>query len=316
LRYNTTLCPLVGEYRTQKLAGAYLQHEFLFRDKVHSYLGVRYDHHPLAGNSWSPRASVLVSPLAGHTFRASYGRSFRNPSIIENYINVSVPLNLGIDIAASGNKDLSPERLDSVEGGYQSELLQGRLHLGASFFHNWIKGMIVPSMPSDMIGNITQGISGAMDNVLDEKAWGIETELKARPFPFLTGFANYTYTHVYNELFAEMDRRTPQHKANGGVTLALSNGFSSTVILNYVGSTEWPHVIRFPNLPKTLWFLPLGSLDSYTLLNLRVGYAFLKKRAEVSVSVFNLLGDKHREYPSDHIEEVDRRVTGRVQVNF
>jgi len=121
---------------------------------------------------------------------------------------------------------------------------------------------------------------------------------------------------VYNELFQEIDRRTPQHKANGGVTLTLDNGLSATAILNYVGPTKWPHVIRFPDLPETLWFLPLGPLDAYTLLNLRVGYAFLKKRAEVAVSVFNLLGDKHREFPMDRIEQVDRRITGRVQVNF
>jgi hypothetical protein len=43
---------------------------------------------------------------------------------------------------------------------------------------------------------------------------------------------------------------------------------------------------------------------------------FLKKRAEVAVSVFNLLGDEHREFPMERIEKVDRRITGRVQVNF
>ncbi|MCX5859427.1 MAG: TonB-dependent receptor, partial [Proteobacteria bacterium] len=315
-RYNTALSPLVGGYRTQSLAGAYVQHEFLFRDRIHSYLGVRYDYHPLAGSSLSPRASVLASPLTGHTFRVSYGRSFRNPTIVENYVDIGVPLNLGISVAIKGSRDISPERLDSVEGGYQSDLLQGRLRLGASFFHTWINGLVGPDLPEDVLGTISQGVSGSMDNMIDEKAWGVEAEVKAKPFPYLTGFANYTYTHVYNELFQEIDRRTPQHKANGGVTLSLDNGLSATLLLNYVGPTRWPHVIRFPNLPETLWFLPLGPLDAYTLLNLRVGYAFLKKRAEVAVSVFNLLGDKHREYPAKNIGEVDRRITGRVQVNF
>lgn len=315
-RHNTTLSPLVGGYRTQNLAGAYLQHEFLFRDKLHSYLGVRYDYHPLAGNSLSPRASVLASPLPGHTFRVSYGRSFRNPTIVENYVDISIPLDLGIDIAIKGNKNISPERLDSVEGGYQSDLLQGRLRLGASIFHNWIKGLTGPLLPEDLISNLSQGVSGEMDNILDEKAWGVEAEIKARPYPYLTGFANYTYTHVYNELFLEVDRRTPQHKANGGVTLTLDNGLSATVLLNYVGSTNWPHIVRFANMDKNFWFLPLGPLDAYTLLNLRLGYVFLKKRAEVAVSVFNLLGDEHREFPMERIEKVDRRITGRVQVNF
>ena len=316
-RYNTALSPLVGGYKTQSLAGAYVQHEFLFRDKIHSYLGVRYDYHPLAGSSWSPRASVLASPLSGQTFRVSYGRSFRNPTLIENYINIAIPLNLGVDINIQGNKKISPERLDSVEGGYQSDLLRGRLHLGASFFHNWIKGMTGPSIPEDVVGSLANGVSGSMGNILDEKAWGVEAEVRARPFSYLTGFANYTYTHVYNELFKEIDHRTPEHKANGGVTLSLDNGLSATVILNYVGSTDWPAVVRFSNPQlNNFSFLSLGPLDAYTLLSLRVGYAFLKKRAEASVSVFNLLGDKHREFPMDRIEQVDRRITGRVQVNF
>lgn len=315
-RYNTALSPLVRGYKTQRLAGAYCQHEFLFRDRIHSYLGVRYDYHPLAGSSVSPRASVLASPLSGHTFRVSYGRSFRNPTIVENYVDISIPLNIGVSVGVKGTRDAEPERLDSVEGGYQADLLENRLHLGASFFHNWISGLIGPYIPEDIVGTLANGVAGSMANMIDEKAWGVEAEVKAKPFPYLTGFANYTYTHVYNELFEELDRRTPQHKANGGVTVSLDNGLSATVLLNYVGATNWPHVIRFSNLPETFWFLPLGPLDAYTLLNLRVGYSFWKKRAEAAVSVFNLLGDKHREYPMEKITQVDRRITGRVQVNF
>ena len=77
-RHLATQSPIFDQDRTQDMYAAYAQHEFRFRNMVHTYLGLRYDHHPLTGHNLNPRGSVLVTPVTGHIFRLSAGQSYRS----------------------------------------------------------------------------------------------------------------------------------------------------------------------------------------------------------------------------------------------
>ena len=304
-------------YETEHLSAAYVQHEYEYRPFVHTYLGVRWDHHPLTGHTFSPRGSVLVTPLAGHTLRASVGKSFRNPTFVENYIDMSVALDLpgGLEgnVGVVGSTDLDPEELTSYEVGYQASLFTGRVKAGVSYFFNQIDNMLFPLFPEDYMINIGH-VTGSFVNIYDEEAWGVEAELKAQPFSWMAAFANYTYTEVEDLTFGGADERTPRNKVNGGITVGPLSNASATVLAHYVGETRWPPTVRHPNLDESIWMLEVGDTDPYTLLNVRVAYRFLKDQAEASLSLYNLMGDDHLEFPLS--EKIPTRISGTVRVTF
>ena len=337
VRFSTLDSGMMSEYKTQGLFAGYLQHEFWWSNLVRTYLGARYDYNPITEHNLSPRGSVLVSPLSGHTLRLSVGRSFRNPTMMEAYGDIAVDTE-AVDIYFRGNDGLDPEVLTSFEGGYVASLLKGKVQGSASLFLNLIEGLIFPYFEE---GIIHFPIEGTYENILDETARGLEIEVRARPDSWISVFANYSLTQVEIEryrlnereemedvedivaefelrglTFDTADKRTPQHKVNGGIAAAMENGLSGTVLFHYIGETKWPaNMDREVNIgEEDLGLFPIGRTDAYTLVNLQVAYRFFQDRAEAAVNVFNLLGDEHSEYPLS--EEIGRRFTGNVRFRF
>ena len=319
-RFISTKYDLSGvhKYGTDLLFAAYLQHEFTWETYLHSYLGVRWDHHPRTGENFSPRASLLVTPLAGHAFRFSGGKSFRNPTFIEQSMDIIVPLMVGpmpASVGLLGNPDLGPEELISYEAGYQSSLFKGQLKLGVNVFYNEISGLIGPDFPFDLDLIVTTGVvEGGMGNVIDEEAVGVEVEVKYRPKRWLSVLGNFTWTQVDDLSFDEKDRRTPEYKVNGGVMAGPYRGISTSVLVHYYGETFWPYSFRSPEVGESLWFLERGEIPAYTLVNFRLAYRFLREHFEASVNVFNLLDKEHYEIP--YGDEIGRRIMGTLCFTF
>ena len=66
--------------------------------------------------------------------------------------------------------------------------------------------------------------------------------------------------------------------------------------------TGWPLLVAPKPGFATLGLIPGSAtpsenVDRYTLLNLRGGYRFWNQRAEVAISAYNALNDRHREHP-------------------
>jgi iron complex outermembrane receptor protein len=326
-RYVTVKSSLMENYETQHLFGAYLQHEFRFRNLITSYLGARFDSHPLTGFNLSPRGSLLVSPFVGHVFRFSAGRSFRNPTFTESYFKIDVPLEIADNImmmSFSGDPEMNPDELISYEAGYAADLFRGKMKGSVNLFYNQLSDMIGYIFPDGLLGGLCR-----MANMYDEEARGVEAEVKVTPNYWLSSFLNYTYTDVYftrvlddgqmadpgEAGYEKSDRRTPRHKINGGITVSLKNGISSTVLVHHVSSTFWPPNIDRNVMGLGIGIFQLGETPAYTLLNLRVGYRFWQDRVEVSVQGSNLLHDVHREYPR-YGEEIGTRVSASARVTF
>ena len=60
--------------------------------------------------------------------------------------------------------------------------------------------------------------------------------------------------------------------------------------------------------------LPNPNVGAYNLLNLRAGYRFWHDKAEVAMSAFSALKDKHREYPLGEI--IGSRMMGWLTLRF
>jgi outer membrane receptor for ferrienterochelin and colicins len=62
--------------------GAYLQLETPWTDMVRTVLSARYDQPDRYGSQFSPKAAILFSPVADQTFRITYGKAFKSPTIL------------------------------------------------------------------------------------------------------------------------------------------------------------------------------------------------------------------------------------------
>jgi outer membrane receptor protein involved in Fe transport len=143
---SITMAPL-AEKRDQ--AGAYFQDEIFLSDHFRWLVGGRVDKYNIPKNPvFSPRTALLVKPTPGQTFRLSYSRAYRAPSLFQNYLDTTVAnrLNLGLlspamegsyfyfTVHGLGNQNLEAQTLDAYELSYGASLVEGRAHVTAAFY--------------------------------------------------------------------------------------------------------------------------------------------------------------------------------------
>jgi iron complex outermembrane recepter protein len=111
-------------------------------------------------------------------------------------------------------------------------------------------------------------------------------------------------------------RGAPPYKINAGLRGEWENGFSAEGLVNYVAGASYPISTGFPFFASTFggFDQPVNSVPSYTLLNVRGAYRFWKDNAEVAVSAFNALNDRHRENPVGEI--IGSRVMGWLTLRY
>jgi hypothetical protein len=134
-------------------------------------------------------------------------------------------------------------------------------------------------------------------------------------------YANYTLMKVNQDnsgcspeqkALLVNDARTSANKVNAGVQLRTKAGIDGEIDFHYVSPQDWAEQIT--DVQKQRIDYQSFHLDAYTLVNARIGYRFLRNRAEVSGVAFNLLDDRHREHPFGQI--IGRRLMGFFTYRF
>jgi outer membrane receptor protein involved in Fe transport len=142
-----------AENRTE--LGAYAQDE-IFLDKVRLTVGGRVDKFGnLSDPVFSPRLAAVFKPVNDHAVRVSFNRAFRSPSVINNYLDISIvnPTDLRalglaqpfplvvkavgsrLPIGTTPQKELTEESITAYEVAYTGSI-GGRTTLGAAFYVN------------------------------------------------------------------------------------------------------------------------------------------------------------------------------------
>ena len=85
--FDLSIAP-AGDSRNEY--GFFVQDEILIGDKARWLIGARWDNIDPIDSVISPRTSLLYSPNPNHTFRASFNRAFRAPSMINNFLDVTI----------------------------------------------------------------------------------------------------------------------------------------------------------------------------------------------------------------------------------
>jgi outer membrane receptor protein involved in Fe transport len=139
-RYNVfdlSIAPL-GDNR--KEGGVYAQDEIFLHDKVRLNIGARVDKFDVIDDAvFSPRLAVIFKPLPDHAVRVSYNKAFRSPSLINNFLDVTIVNQVDLaqinpafaalpsrffnfPLRATGNTDLSEESIQAFEIGYTGNI--------------------------------------------------------------------------------------------------------------------------------------------------------------------------------------------------
>jgi iron complex outermembrane receptor protein len=134
---------------------------------------------------------------------------------------------------------------------------------------------------------------------------------------WLSGFANFSYQEISQRLTAATTTAVgtgPRFKWNVGVRGEWDNGLSGEAALFHYGAVTYPLVEPFFTFAPFGVVAPDPRVGSYNLLNLRAGYRFWHEKAEVAVSAFNALNDRHKEHPLG--DTIGSRVMGWVTLRF
>ena len=152
--FDITLTPN-GEDRNE--FGAYFQDEIFF-DKFRFALGGRVDKFGnIQDPVFSPRLSAMYKPTPAHSFRVSFNKAFRSPSVINNFLDQSIigrvldlrglapflPPPLAAFVAQPfplivenhGNPDLKEESLTAYEIAYTGTF-NGKTTVGLAVYQN------------------------------------------------------------------------------------------------------------------------------------------------------------------------------------
>lgn len=181
-------------------------------------------------------------------------------------------------------------------------------------FFNHITNLITATLPTTYTNDPGQA-----------DIYGGEAETEFLVTQWLSGFANFSYQEVGQSFQDQARRAVPRFKWNMGMRAEFQNGINGEAAFHHYGSVTYPissTFAIFAAIPNSGVTAPDPRVGSYNLLNIRGGYKFWKQKAsagylreaEVAVSAFNALNDKHQEHPLG--DTIGSRVMGWLTVRF
>jgi iron complex outermembrane receptor protein len=325
--YDLTIAPL-GDNRDE--FGAFIQDEILLGDKVRWVVGGRVDNIDPIGTVFSPRTSLLFSPNRNNTFRFSFNRAFRAPSLINNYIDVIIinqvvlpvpPSGLVFNFpsAARGNPDLTEERQTAYEVGYVGTI--DRATISLAVYRNELKDATDfftlvyysaanpppgwPLPPQFVPPNTFPAVFSYRNigKIIDK---GFEASLDYSVSNEWSFYANYSYQanpDVTGIPEGEINQ-SPHNRFNLGLAY---NGpvFYANGNLNYQAEAFWTDV-----LDSRFW----GPTDSFTQVNAAAGVKLAGDHAVVSVIASNLFDERVQQHVFGDI--ISRKVVAELRFHF
>ncbi|MEI8102251.1 MAG: TonB-dependent receptor [Chlorobium sp.] len=266
---KTTTTQVAAEYPVtnqfndiqERNAAAFLQDEWKMTNKLTSLMSLRYDWSginadnvyttatasvPLNNKSvdaLSPRVAVNYKATDDMALRASWGKSFRAPTLYERFIREAVIF------IGTPNPNLGKETLTAWEAGVFKQF-GDRVSVDISGFVNNYDDLI----ESEIIGSSFQ-----YKNITKARIYGIETNINLRPVDDISMNLAYTYMNAKNRSYvagasstndANPDPRwlpyRPEHTASANVTWRTTKALALNVNGRYV--SKYNAITNFTNL--------------------------------------------------------------------
>ena len=320
--------------------GLYAQDEIFLSDMFRWVIGARVDRFDFIDNFvFSPRTTFMIKPQADQTFRISYNRAYRSPSVINNHINVVIgqPVPLPVDpnyqlpLNIVGNPDLEEQLQDSFELGYTGAV--GRAVISAAFYNNWLQNEIL--FAEDTTGRYTpqnppanwplppiviallaqQGtvLPGRFTylNFGKSRNHGFELGVQSPLNNYVDVFANYSWQSDPDVDDSGPDavpaselNLPPTHRVNIGGAFNY-NRFTGNLSITYTDDAFWQDVLG-PGFQ--------GTTDAYTLVNAGFGVNWAGDKVTTTLKIVNLTNEEIQQHVFGDI--LKRQIVGEIRVNF
>jgi iron complex outermembrane receptor protein len=320
-RLNTLSSTAINGFSKENRFGLYVEDEWNLTQSLTAMAGVRYDLDTFINPTISPRFSLLYTPVPGHTFRMGISVAYRPPTLFETNQDERTILTLPVPppfntntVAVQGSTNLSPEKIVSYELGYQGWYFRHRLRIRADLFFNHLSNLMQGVATSQTTATF---INGGVGDI-----YGGEAGAELLVTRSLSGFANFSYEEIGQTFSGSAQRGAPRYKANGGLRGEWDNGINGEVALYHVGAATYPISGFYPAFAPFGVVSPNPRVGSYNLLNIRAAYKFWQQKAEagymrdaeVAVTAFNALDDRHKENPVG--DTIGSRVMGWLTVRY
>ena len=154
LRYNQFDLSLAPRGDNRSEGGVYMQDEIFINDYLRWVVGARLDKFSVLDQpNFSPRTALILKPAPDHAVRFSFNRAFRAPSLINNFLEVSIVNQLDLrainpafaaapggpvynfPVQANGSEDLVEQQVDAFEAAYTG-VINKRATVTAAFYYN------------------------------------------------------------------------------------------------------------------------------------------------------------------------------------
>jgi outer membrane receptor protein involved in Fe transport len=330
-RHNSFDISLAPNSEDRNEGGAFVQDEIFLSNQFRWVIGGRLDKFSSIDSAvFSPRTTFMYKPEANQTFRVSFNRAFRAPSLINNHLDVTIltPVTLpflglfAFPTRAIGNPDLEEETLTAFEIGYSGVVLP-RTTVSAAVYWNSTDGSIAftpvafyssaappPGWPLPAVPPNTLPSRFTYLNLGTIKDKGIELGVDTAINPYLNLFVNYSYQWMpeiedFPVGVTINDVNWPaENRFNVGVNFTYDKWLGNFGV-SYTDEAYWQDVLdaRFA-----------GTTDAFTLVNGAVGYRWFNEKIVTSLKLMNIGNQEVQQHIFGDI--MRRQVVGEVRFGF
>ncbi len=354
-RQNNFTLSIAPEADDRTEFGVYGQDEIFISDHFRWIVGARVDRFDFLDDFvFSPRTTFMIKPQADQAIRFSYNRAYRSPSVINNFLDVTlvepVPLSgfaflnpalagriYPLPIRSAGsellNEQLKEQALDAFEIGYTGAVAPGTT-VSAAFYVNRTKNEILFTEVTDARYSATN----------PPPNWTAITGLPPQVIAFIPPDGTLPALFTYRNF-----GRVSQRGVELGVDSVINDNVSVFANYSWQGEPDPEPRDQFPltelNLPPrnrfnagaaftynryygnfsvnftddAFWQDVLdarfhGTTESYTLVNAGFGVKWADERISTGIKIVNLGNDDVQQHVFGDI--LKRQIVGEIRINF
>ena len=347
LRFNAFDLSIAPQADNRTEFGMYVQDEIFLTEHLRWSVGARGDRFDyLDSFVFSPRTALLIKPQPNQTFRVSYNRAYRSPSVINNFLDATLtePLVLSrinpalpsnppylIPISVRGNEDLKETVLDAYEVGYTGVVAE-RTVVSAAFYTNrtkndilftenrdrrwtaanpppnWAFGLLPPAVISLLTSPPGQGLPASFTyrNFGRTTQKGLELGIDTSA-KYANVFVNYSYQATPDPEGFDISELNLPAKNRFNVGAGFNyRRFLGNVSISYSDGAFWQDVLDDRYH---------GTTESYTLVNAGFGVKWgSRDRITTSIKATNLGNQNVQQHVFGDITK--RQIVGELRVQF
>ncbi|MDU0343946.1 TonB-dependent receptor plug domain-containing protein [Bosea rubneri] len=199
--------------------GAFLELQSNWSERFFTVANIRRDEDETFGGHTTYRlAPTFIVPGSETKLKASYGTGFKAPTLSQRFSDSRPAYNF------YGNPNLKPEESRGYDIGFEQPLLDNKLQIGATWFHNDIDNLI-----------LTNAARTSYTNIGRAQTKGVESFVALELSPQFKIRADYTFTLAKDETANQELLRRPRHKASLTANWVPIENLNLSATLIYVG---------------------------------------------------------------------------------